>query len=73
MPGYSSKMECPINSCGGTPAVAGGGRVQIDVVPVIADDLEPFLKAIERTAEGVLIERRRKDTNQLGHGLRKCL
>jgi hypothetical protein len=53
-----------------TPAVTGGGGIQIDVVPIAIKDLKPFLEAIERKAEGIAIERRRKDTNQLGHGLR---
>jgi hypothetical protein len=38
-------------------------------VPVIADDLEPFLETVEGPAKGILIERRRKYPNQLGHGV----
>ena len=53
---------------GRPPAVPGRRRIDVDVVPVVPDDLEPFLEAVERTAERILIDGRRKDTNQLGHG-----
>jgi hypothetical protein len=54
----------------GRPSTVTGRRgIQIEVVPVVANDLKPFFETVERTAKGIPIERRRKDTYQLGHRL----
>jgi hypothetical protein len=39
--------------------------IHIHVVPVVADDLKPFLEAVERPTNGVVAERGREYTNEL--------
>jgi len=64
-PGILLEDRVPDQFLGRSTPVTCRSRIHVHKMPVVADDLEPFWKAIERTSDRVVVEGRREDTNEL--------